>query len=198
MRRRSVRSDGEAKSGLRLTSIFLFHIVQKVSSARLDRCSDVRFGRRQKYKDHVGRACVEGVDAVHLLVQQREAHAPARWSSRASKTKLMRQQDGARAPARRSSRVSKTKLMRQQREARAPARRSSHASKMKLTRQQDEAHTPACRSSCASKMKLTRQLFLLMHQQNLLVRQLVEARSWTFSLFHQQNLLALQQCEAHV
>ena len=51
VRRRSVRSDGEAKSGLRLTSIFLFHIVQKVSFARLDRSSDVRFGRRQKYKD---------------------------------------------------------------------------------------------------------------------------------------------------
>ena len=157
VRRRSVRSDGEAKSGLRLTSIFLFHIVQKVSSARLDRCSDVRFGRRQKYKDHVGRACVEGVDAVHLLVQQREAHAPARRSSCASKMELARQQDEAHASARRSSCTSMSKLARQQEEAHAPARRSSRASKVKLTRQQDEAHTPATRSSHASKVKLTRQ-----------------------------------------
>ncbi|PNE25122.1 hypothetical protein BHU16_03470 [Tannerella sp. oral taxon 808] len=48
-RRRFVRSVGEAKRGLRLTSIFLFHIIiQNVSSARLDRLADVRFGRRQK------------------------------------------------------------------------------------------------------------------------------------------------------
>ena len=179
MRRRSVRSDGEAKSGLRLTSIFLFHIVQKVSSARLDRCSDVRFGRRQKYKDHVGRACVEAstqctfsssnvklahqhVEAralarrsscaskMELARQQDEAHASARRSSCASNAKLARQQDEAHASARRSSRVSKTKLTRQQDEAHAPARRSSHASKVKLTRQQGEAHTPVRRSSHTS------------------------------------------------